>query len=481
MGWHILAICMHLMAVSAGKIKRLLINVPPRHCKSLLVNVFWPAWSFANGDRRAWLFVSGGQDLALRDSVKFRRLIESEKFRRWFPDCQIQPDQNTKSKIDIEGGGVREITSANSRVTGKGGDFIIIDDLHDARAGGDEIRRDVQWRKDVLSTRGNDPDETAWVIIMQRLHEEDLSGWTLATYGLFELEGNPFGYVHLNLPWHYDEERRCVTPIWEDPRIVNGELLWPERFKERHYAELLASLGPLGAAGQLEQNPHPADGTEFRKEWFEYRYTRLLAIDVERWIISVDTAFKGKETSDWCVFQLIAKVGALRYIVDQHREKHAYPELRQAFLDWRKLWVSRGIVAETVIIEDKANGTALCDELETVVEGIWRYDPGKDSKEVRYRAASPQWHGGQVLLPKEDEHGRPPVLVNTAGQEIELDPSFVPLLRKECLAIPTGKHDDQADAITQALLVILKQYGIEFEAGPETDEADVTDWSSVYG
>lgn len=463
-----MAICLHLMAVTFGAIKRLLINVPPRHCKSLLVSVFWPAWEFARGDRNAWLFVSGGKDLSIRDSVRFRRVIESDKFRRWFPDCVPTSDQNTKEKIDFAGGGFREATSTGSKVTGKGGDRIVIDDIHDARAGDEEIRKNVEWRCGVLTSRENDPDETAWVIIMQRLHEDDLSGWTLAN----------LDYVHLNLPWHYDPDRHCKTPIWEDPRIVAGEILWPNRFKEEHYARWVAGMGALAAAGQLEQNPHPADGTEFKKEWFEHRFTRLLAIDVDRWIISVDTAFKGEDTSDWCVFQLIAKVGALRYLVDQHREKYTYPELRLNFLDWRSLWVSRGIVADTVIVEDKANGTALCDELETVVEGIWRYNP-TDSKIVRYRAASPQWHGGQVRLPVEDEFGRPPVLVNTAGQEIELDPSFVPILRQECLGIPTGKHDDQADAITQALLVILMQYGVEFDIG-WTDFSDEVDWSVIY-
>jgi len=460
------AICLHLMAVTFGSIKRLLINVPPRHCKSLLVSVFWPAWEFARGDRNGWLFVSGGKDLSTRDSVKFRRIIESDKFKRWFPDCIPTIDQNTKTKIDFNGGGFREATSTGSKVTGKGGDRIVIDDMHDARAGDDEILRDVTWRREVLTTRENDPEETAWVIIMQRLHEDDLSGWTLENLG--------DDYVHLCLPWHYDKERHCSTPIWEDPRIENGEILWPNRFKEKHYKRWVAELGALAAAGQLEQNPHPADGTEFKREWFKHRFTRLLAIDVERWVISVDTAFKGEESSDWCVFQLIAKVGALRYIVDQFREHLTYPDLKERFLDWRNLWISRGIIAETVIVEDKANGTALCDELETTVEGIHRYSP-TDPKQVRYRAASPQWQGGQVLLPAAEGA----TLVNTNGREIELDPSFVLLFIKECLSIPNGKHDDQADAITQALLIILLQYGVEFDA--EQDEEFETEWSEMYG
>lgn len=443
-GWHIVAICLHLMAVTFSIIKRLLINVPPRHCKSLLVSVFWPAWEFARGDRNGWLFVSGGKDLSIRDSVRFRRIIESDKFKRWFPDCVSTSDQNTKEKIDFDRGGFREATSTGSKVTGKGGGRIVVDDIHDARAGDEEIRKDVKWRREVLTSRENDPDETAWVIIMQRLHEDDLSGWTIAN----------LDYVHLNLPWHYDPERHCKTPIWEDPRMEAGEILWPNRFREEHYARWVAGMGTLAAAGQLEQNPRPADGTEFKAQWMNHRFNRLMGFRVEMWLISVDASFKNKISSDYVVFQLWAKVGAQYFCVAQIRDRMNYPTMRTRLREWRESWIGKGIWPDLIVIEDKANGSALLAELIIDVEGVVPFEP-RDSKEVRWRAVSGQWEAGQIALPEKGA-----VIVNTAGEVIHLSTDWVSDFVEEHLKVPAAKNDDQVDCSTQALLAFRQRFGV---------------------
>lgn len=461
-GWHMEAICRHLMAVTFAVLRWLLINVPPRHAKSLIVSVFWPAWEFAIGLRNDWLFTSGGYDLALRDSVKCRRILESEKFKRWFPEVQLAPDQNTKGVFDLVGGGKRDCVSAGSRqVTGKGGHRIVTDDLHDANATGNDIATKVDWFTGTLSTRENDPMSTAHVVIMQRIHEKDVSGWIL--------ENGGGRWCYLRLPLHYDPATHCKTSIgWEDPRAEPGELLWPERYDESFCKALAKTLGPLRAAGQLEQSPYPADGTEFKSDWLSNRYTALPVSQVERFILSLDASFKGLETSDWCVLGLIAKQGPNYYHCGQVRAKMDYPTLKRRVTEYHASLRSMGIPLSTVLIEDKANGTALIAELARSVSGVVPYNP-KDSKIVRYRAISGILAAGQFYLPAIGAE-----FVFPDGKRVEIPSEFVPGFESELLAIPNGAHDDQADMLAQAILYLEgsclpEPAGSTFEEGPEID------------
>jgi predicted phage terminase large subunit-like protein len=265
--WHIDAIGEHLEAVSRGEIRRLIINVPPRHMKSLSVSVAWPAWVWAQPERAAligpqvsWLFSSYAHTLSLRDSVKCRRLMGSAWYQGlWGDRFALTGDQNTKIRFDNDRQGYRLATSVDGALTGEGGDVIVVDDPHNVREADSEAVREsvLTWWDEAMSTRLNDPRVGAYVIIMQRVHERDLTGHILARNQ---------GYEHLCLPARYEADHPHCWP--GDPREVDGELLWPERIGEREMQALEAALGSYGTAGQLQQRPAPRGGGMFQKHWF---------------------------------------------------------------------------------------------------------------------------------------------------------------------------------------------------------------------
>jgi hypothetical protein len=181
-GWHIDAIVEHLEAISRGQIRNLLINVPPRHMKSLLVAVFWPAWEWIRWPERRWLFSSYGAQLSIRDSVKCRRLIESPWYQqRWADRFALTSDQNAKSRFDNDRSGYRLSTSVGGAVTGEGGDRIVCDDPNNVgEVESDSVRKTTNdWFDVVMSTRANDPKTVGRVVVMQRCHQQDLSGHLL--------------------------------------------------------------------------------------------------------------------------------------------------------------------------------------------------------------------------------------------------------------------------------------------------------------
>jgi hypothetical protein len=181
-GFHIDAICDHLEAITRGQLRNLIINVPPRHMKSLLVCVFWPAWDWILHPERRWLYSSYGAPLSTRDSLKCRRLIESPWYRdRWGHIVSLTGDQNAKMRYDNTRPGYRLSTSVGGPVTGEGGDRIVCDDPHKVdEADSDTSRKAVlDWWDVAMSTRVNDPKASAMVVVMQRCHQRDLSGHLL--------------------------------------------------------------------------------------------------------------------------------------------------------------------------------------------------------------------------------------------------------------------------------------------------------------
>ncbi|HZL37368.1 MAG TPA: phage terminase large subunit [Tepidisphaeraceae bacterium] len=263
-GWHLDAICDHLAAISAGTIRNLLINVPPRHMKSLAVGVFWPAWEWIAAPQRRWLFAAYGLSLSERDSLKCRRLIESPWYQSlWGDRFMLRIDQNTKLRYETDHAGHRIATSVGGAATGEGGDRVVVDDPHNVIERQSEAARleALTWWDETMSTRLNDPKTAAKVIVMQRIHEKDLSGHVLE-------QG---GYVHLCLPAEFELSRRCITVLdWRDPRTNEGELLWPARLGEKEIADFKLRLGPEGYAGQFQQRPAPAGGGRFKADWFRY-------------------------------------------------------------------------------------------------------------------------------------------------------------------------------------------------------------------
>lgn len=260
-GWSLDAICEHLEAVSRGEIKRLLMNVPPGCMKSLLTGVFFPAWEWGPQEKPGmrYLGTAHKQDLGVRDSLKCRRLITSPWYQERWP-ITLTGDQNAKSKFENDKTGFREAMPFSS-MTGSRGDRVILDDPLSVDGGNSpaDLAAAELTFTEALPTRVNN-DDSAIVVIMQRLHEKDTSGVILSK-GL--------DYVHLRLPMRYEANNKCSTVIgFSDPRTIDGELLFPERFSEATVKGLEKVMGSYAAAGQLQQRPAPREGGMFKKHWF---------------------------------------------------------------------------------------------------------------------------------------------------------------------------------------------------------------------
>ena len=289
-GWAVQSICDHLEAVTDGKIKRLLMNVPPGSMKSLLVSVIWPAWEWGprGMPEKRFLSTAHKQDLAIRDSTKSRRLIQSAWFQKLWP-LKLTGDQNAKTKFENEKTGFRE-SMAFTSMTGARGDRVILDDPHsvdDANSAA-KLAADIITFREALPSRVNN-EESAIIIIMQRLAVGDVSDVALG-----------LGYTHLCIPMRYEVGRSRHVVGDGDPRHVDGELMFPDRFSEQQVAELEQSLGIYAAAGQLQQRPSPRGGGVFRDEWIKYWQTLP---QLEHRMIYADTAMKTGEENDYSVFQ----------------------------------------------------------------------------------------------------------------------------------------------------------------------------------
>ena len=254
-GWHIDAISEHLQAVTEGKINRLLINCPPGAMKSLLVGVFWPMWEWGPRGLPHMRIVgaSHSQNFAMRDNLRARRIVFSSWFQERWP-TPLTNDQDTKMKFENMKTGWRAALAVSS-MTGERGDRVIFDDPHSVESAVSDAERRTTVRifQETVTTRLNNPDKSAIVVVMQRLHQHDVAGHILS-------EG--LGYEHLMLPMEFEPERACKTSIgFVDPRKKDGDLLFPERFsREVVDRDIKALGGPIAASGQFQQRPAPRGG-----------------------------------------------------------------------------------------------------------------------------------------------------------------------------------------------------------------------------
>lgn len=255
-GWPIEAIADHLEAVTRGEIRKLLITVPPGSMKSLLTRAFWPTWSWIADPSLRYIGASYAEALAARDNRRAKMIVESELYQRLFPRVRLADDQAQKVNFANTETGSMMATSVRGRATGERGDVFVIDDPHNVlEAESDAIRGEtLQWFREVVPSRVNDLDRSAFVTIMQRVHHEDVAAAAIEQ-----------GYEHLLIPMHYDSSRARTTSIgWRDPRTQEGELMWPARFSAQAVADLVQTLGPYASAAQLEQRPTPREGGLFK-------------------------------------------------------------------------------------------------------------------------------------------------------------------------------------------------------------------------
>jgi predicted phage terminase large subunit-like protein len=258
-GWHIDAMAEHLEAVTAGQITRLLINIPPGTMKSLMTGVLWPAWEWGPRGLAHQRFIGASHEatLATRDNLRMRRLIQSEWFQGLWP-LAFTGDQNEKTYFENERTGWRQSCAVKS-MTGRRGDRVAWDDPHSVEDAHSKAALAEAERvfSETLPTRLNNPDRSAIVITMQRLHEADISGLILA---------RDLGYEHLCLPMEWEAPRKATSIGFVDPRTEVGELLFPARFPRAVVDRDKKVMGAYAVAGQLQQRPAPPGGEEFQPD-----------------------------------------------------------------------------------------------------------------------------------------------------------------------------------------------------------------------
>jgi predicted phage terminase large subunit-like protein len=451
--WHLDAICDHLEAVSDGDIRNLVLNIPPGHAKSVVIGVLWPAWMWIHRPEWRALFSSYDQSLVTRDATRCREVLQSEWYQaEYAPKWRLKNDQNTKTFFKNTRQGFRFCHTVAGRGTGHRGDAIVCDDPLNARHRHSVKKREaaIDWWNRTMPTRLNDPRSGVKVIIMQRLHEEDLTAEVLK-HG---------GYVHLNLMSRFVPEKRTITvlvdkatgqerELFRDPRKERGELLFPELFTEQVLDDLETQMGPEDFSAQHQQDPKPAEGGMFKERYFGYWCypgQKLPSVKVklpdgeilevepvelprhfDKQVQSWDLTFKQKKTSDFVVGQVWGAKEADRFLLHQYRDRAGFDKSVEALLAVVDAWPE----ARTRYIEDKANGSAILDHLHSKVSGLIAVEPRGD-KEERAWAVQPSFRSGNVYLPH-------PMIA-----------SWVPGFIDEFTSFPNGK-DDQVDAASQAL------------------------------
>jgi len=447
--WHLDAICDHLQAVTDGYIHALLINIPPRHMKSLAVSVFWPVWEWINHPESRWLYASYAHSLAIRDSVKCRRLIDSDWYQRnWGDRFMLTTDQNTKARFDNDRTGCRIATSVGGTATGEGGDRVVVDDPHNVTHRDSDRKRiaTLEWWDQTMTTRLNDPAKGAKVIVMQRVHERDLSGHVLS-------QG---GYVHLCLPAEFEPTRRCIIQLdnfsFEDERTEPGALLWPERVGPAQIADFKLRLGPRGYAGQFQQRPAPASGSRFERSWFRYyrktrnRYelldhasARVIEIDKCNRFAVMDPAGTEPEQNKrpcYTVIQVWDVTPDAPYemlLVHQYRKQVQTPEAAEAAAK-----IVKEFEPNFIGVEKDGLGLGIVQTLKQ--QGLTvKPIKARGSKEARSETAEIRMHAGQVWFPE-----KAPYLFD---------------LEHELLHFPLGEFSDQVDALSHAAIYVNKTCG----------------------
>ncbi len=450
-GWHLDAIAEHLEAVTQGQIQNLLVNLPPRHCKSLSVCVFWPVWEWIRYPSRRWLFSAYALSLSVRDSLKCRRLIESPWFQhRWRDRFQIRNDQRTKDRFENDHSGHRIATSVGGAATGEGGDRVIVDDPHRINQRDSTTVREAAlvWWDQTMSTRLNDPRNGARVIVMQRLHEADLSGHVLK-------QG---GYVHLLLPAEFESDRKCVTSIgWQDPRSNEAELLWPQRVGPAQIADAKLRLGPDGYCGQFQQRPTAAGGGRFQSKWFRYYRTvpsanplsvayelfagegktRRVEDDNCRRFAVMDPAGAEKEGGNrpcYTVIQVWVVTPESDLVLrHQFREQVQTPRAAEAALQ-----ICSEFSVEYIAVEKDGLGLGVVQELKRKGATV-RAIKAKGDKSARSQTAEIRMSNGQIYFPREAP--------------------FLFELEQELLLFPRGQYADQVDALAYAAMEVARAGG----------------------
>ena len=443
---YIEALATKLEACRQGKIKRLIVNMPPRHLKSIATSVAFPAWLLGHDPSLQIICASYGQDLADDLAHRCRNVMNSSFYKSLFPTRLVRGAVNdfmTSAK------GVRMATSVGGVLTGRGGDFIIIDDPQKPdEALSETSRKTVKgWYDGTLLTRLNNKNDGCIIIVMQRLHQDDLvahvleqEAWDMVTFPAIAEE----------------EEAHVIEGPFGKRLYVRkpGDLLDPVRESLVTLQNIRKNMTEYNFSAQYQQNPIPLGGAMVKHAWLQYYELQPTPFDsiVQSW----DTASKASELNNFSVCTTWGKKGKFYYLLSVFRKRLEYPDLKRAVKEQAKLYKP-----SMVLIEDKASGIQLIQELKRDGEhnlNIKACTPGDKDKTMRLHLQTAAFENGQVFLPK--------------------NASWLSDYVNELTGFPGAKHDDQVDSTTQALeyLRIGRNSLFNYDLPTPQIHRNLTDW-----
>ena len=418
--WHIELIAGALEKCRTGKTRRLIINLPPRHLKSLCASVAYPAWLLGHDPTSQVLCVSYGQDLAEKHARDCRAIMASNWYRGVF-GTRLSPQKQAIQEFVTTAQGFRLSTSVGGVLTGRGADTIIIDDPLKPEEAISDSRRTAanEWYDGTLYSRLNDKEKGCIIVIMQRLHQDDLVGHVLQQEG----------WEVLSFPAIAQQEETFVIESTMGRRTFRrqpGDVLHPERESLEILQQIRENVGEYHFAGQYLQMPAPAGGGMVKERWFKRYRPQDLPQKFESILQSWDTANKATELSNYSVCTTWGMIGSNLYLLDVVRKRLTYPDLKRAVCQQATTYK-----ADVVLIEDKASGTQLIQELaEEGMAAVTRFEPSGD-KVMRMHVQTGMIENGLVHIPDEAH--------------------WLAEYLAELTTFPNGRYDDQVDSTAQAL------------------------------
>lgn len=420
--WHIEAIDYELCRCLNGQNTRLLITQPPRSLKSICTSVAFVAWALGRDPTLRFICVSYSQELAAELARQFRMVVDSDWYKVLFPHMRLKMDTGTQC-VTTRGGG-RIATSIGGTITGRGAGIIILDDPLKVEDGASDLvrKRVIDWYSETLVTRLNDKRTGAIIIVMQRLHEEDLAGHLMASRG---------SWHHLDLPAIAIEKQ--LVRIGPGPNDVHrrlaGDVLHPEREPRDALDRIKAEIGSLAFSAQYQQRPVPVEGNLIKRDWFRIYDTPPTRKPGDRIVQSWDPATSASMGRAWSVCTTWLKRKNEYYLLDVLRVRLEYPQLKRKIV---ALQQDRG--ADTVLIEEAGLGINLLQDIRADAPPRFPRPIGiqpRGDKLTRMEAETARIEAGHVFLPREAP--------------------WLDTFLSELLAFPNGRYDDQVDSVSQFL------------------------------
>ena len=410
-GDHHVRIAKKFEDIANGKIKRLIVNMPPRHTKSEFASYLFPAWMVGKNPKLKIIQTTHTGELAVRFGRKMKNLVDTNEFAQVFEDCKIAADSKAAGRWETNKGGEYYAAGIGGAITGRGADLLIIDDPHSEQDALSDTAMDSAYEWYTSGPRQRLQPGGSIVIVMTRWSTKDLTGQLLKAQS---------------------EPKADQWEVIEFPAILPSEKpVWPNYWKMEELESVKASLSESKWQAQWQQNPTSEEGSIIKREWWQ-KWEEDDIPELVHVIQSYDTAFSKKETADfsaittWGVFYPRNK-GPHLILVDVEKGRWDFPELKKIALEQYKYWEP-----ESVIIEQKASGTPLTHELRQIGVPVLNFTPSKgNDKHVRVNSVAPLFEAGKVYVPER----------RWSEEMIE-----------ECAAFPYGEHDDLVDSMTQAVL-----------------------------